>query len=127
MNIGERIKTLRERKGLTQGDIEKRSNLLRCYISRVEDGHTIPTLENLERFSRALEVPLCTLFSDGCEIAASSLLTAEQIAWASGSDASVHRLMALFERLKRRDRRIVIETAERLSKIWQPSTDVSQL
>lgn len=117
MNIGERIRTLRERKGLTQGDIEKRSNLLRCYISRVENGHTIPTLENLERFSRVLEVPLCTLFSDGCAIAASSLLTAEQIAWASGSDASVHRLVALFEGLKRQDRRIVIETAERLSKI----------
>lgn len=116
MIIGERIRTLRERKGLTQGDIEKRSSLLRCYISRVENGHTIPTLENLERFARALEVPLSELFSEGDEMSASSSVTEEHIALASTSDSSVHRLTALFERLTRRDREFLIQTAERLIK-----------
>lgn len=118
MIIGERIRTLRERKGLSQGDIEKRSNLLRCYISRVENGHTVPTIENLEKFSRALEVPLHELFYEGEEVPPDlSSVTAEQIALESSSSTSAHRLTVLFERLGQRDRQFLIQTAERLSKI----------
>ncbi|MCL5670400.1 MAG: helix-turn-helix domain-containing protein, partial [Acidobacteria bacterium] len=62
MGIGERIKELREQKHLSQGDIEERTGLLRCYISRVENGHTVPSLETLERFAGALDVPLYKLF-----------------------------------------------------------------
>jgi len=63
--IGNRLKELRESKELSQGDIEKRSGLLRCYISRVENGHTIPSVETLEKMVRAVEVPLYRLFHDG--------------------------------------------------------------
>lgn len=65
MLIGERIRSLREKKGLTQGDIEERSGLLRCYTSRVENGHTVPSLETVEKIARALEVPLYLMFYDG--------------------------------------------------------------
>lgn len=65
MIIGDRLRTLRETKKLSQGDIEKRTGLLRCYISRVENGHTVPAVETLEKFARALEVPLYQLFYDG--------------------------------------------------------------
>lgn len=65
MIIGERLRILREAKKLSQGDIEKRTGLLRCYISRVENGHTVPAVETLEKFARALEVPLYQLFYDG--------------------------------------------------------------
>lgn len=65
MLIGERIRNLREKKGLTQGDIEERSGLLRCYTSRVENGHTVPSLETIEKIARALEVPLYLVFYDG--------------------------------------------------------------
>ena len=58
MVIGDRLKTLREAKDLSQGDIEERTGLLRCYISRVENGHTVPSVETLEKFARALELPL---------------------------------------------------------------------
>lgn len=47
---------MRESKGMSQGDIEKRSGLLRSYISRVEGGYTAPSLTTLEKFARALEV-----------------------------------------------------------------------
>ncbi len=57
MIIGDRLRVLREHKKLSQGDIEKRTGLLRCYISRVEYGHTLPAVETLEKFARALEVP----------------------------------------------------------------------
>jgi transcriptional regulator with XRE-family HTH domain len=64
MVIGERLKALRERKNLSQGDVEKRTGLLRCYISRVENGHTVPSVDTLEKIARALEVPMYRLFTD---------------------------------------------------------------
>jgi transcriptional regulator with XRE-family HTH domain len=65
MIIGDRLRELREAKKLSQGDIEKRTGLLRCYVSRVENGHTVPAVETLEKFARALEVPLYHLLYDG--------------------------------------------------------------
>ena len=67
MIIGDRLRELREEKKLSQGDIEKRTGLLRCYISRVENGHTVPAVETLEKFARALEIPMYQLFYDGEE------------------------------------------------------------
>jgi transcriptional regulator with XRE-family HTH domain len=65
MLIAERLKALREQKNMSQGDIEKRTGLLRCYISRVENGHTVPAIETLEKMARAMEVPIHALFYDG--------------------------------------------------------------
>jgi len=65
MIIGDRLRAIREEKQLSQGDIENRTGLLRCYISRVENGHTVPAVETLEKFARALEVPIYQLFYDG--------------------------------------------------------------
>jgi transcriptional regulator with XRE-family HTH domain len=65
MIIGVRLRALREEKKFSQGDIEKRTGLLRCYISRVENGHTVPAIETLEKMARALEVPMYQLFYDG--------------------------------------------------------------
>jgi transcriptional regulator with XRE-family HTH domain len=62
MMIGERIRQIREQQGLSQKHIEERTGLLRCYVSRVENGHTVPSLETLERFAWALGVPLHLLF-----------------------------------------------------------------
>lgn len=61
--IGQRIRQLREQKKLSQGDIERSTGMLRAYISRVEHGHTVPSLESLERFAAALDIPLYQLFS----------------------------------------------------------------
>jgi transcriptional regulator with XRE-family HTH domain len=47
VNIGEVIRSYRGQRGLSQGDIERRTGLLRCYLSRVENGHTVPSLETL--------------------------------------------------------------------------------
>lgn len=65
MIIGDRLRNLREEQNLSQGDVEKRSGLLRCYVPRVENGHTVPALETLEKMVRALQVPLYQLFYDG--------------------------------------------------------------
>ncbi len=60
--IADRLRALREQKNLSQGDIEKRTGLFRCYTSRVECGHTVPSIETLEKYARALEVPMYQLF-----------------------------------------------------------------
>jgi transcriptional regulator with XRE-family HTH domain len=65
MLVGNRLRELRESKNLSQGDIEKRTGLLRCYISRVENGHTVPAVETLEKMARALEIPMYRLFHAG--------------------------------------------------------------
>jgi transcriptional regulator with XRE-family HTH domain len=65
MVIGDRLRELREGKELSQGDIEKRTGLLRCYISRVENNHTVPAVNTLEKLARALEVPMYQLFHEG--------------------------------------------------------------
>ena len=64
MNIGETIRNYRLQKGMSQGDIEKRTGLLRCYLSRVENGHTIPSLDTLAKIAGAMELPLSQFFSE---------------------------------------------------------------
>lgn len=64
MNIGETIRNYRLQKGMSQGDIEKRTGLLRCYLSRVENGHTIPSLDTLAKIASAMELPLGQFFTD---------------------------------------------------------------
>ena len=64
MNIGTTIRGYRLQKGMSQGDIEKRTGLLRCYLSRVENGHTVPSLETLQKIAYALDLQLAQFFSD---------------------------------------------------------------
>jgi transcriptional regulator with XRE-family HTH domain len=122
MIIADRLRALREDKKLSQGDIEKRTGLIRCYISRVENGHTVPNLETLEKFARALEVPLYQLFYDGEEPPALPHLpkrrTADDIAWgSSGKDA---RLLSRFRRnlslMNERSRSLLLFMAHKMAR-----------
>ena len=63
-NIGSTIRAYRLQKGMSQGDIEKRTGLLRCYLSRVENGHTVPSLETLQKIAYAMDMQLAQFFSD---------------------------------------------------------------
>jgi transcriptional regulator with XRE-family HTH domain len=65
MDIGKRLRQLRQAKGFSQGDIEKSTGLLRCYVSRVENGYTVPSIKTLEKWAKALEVELYQLFFVG--------------------------------------------------------------
>src|SRR5436309_12354516 len=64
VNIGEVIKSYRSQRSLSQGDIERRTGLLRCYLSRVENGHTVPSLETLQKIARALDLQLAEFFAE---------------------------------------------------------------
>ena len=122
MVIGDRLRELREEKKLSQGDIEKKTGLLRCYVSRVENGHTVPAVETLEKFARALEVPMYQLFYDGEEPPKLPNLpkrkSGDDIAWgSSGKDA---RLLAkfsrLFGRMEKGNRELVLFTAQKMAR-----------
>jgi transcriptional regulator with XRE-family HTH domain len=121
MIIGDRLRALREEKKLSQGDIEKRTGQLRCYISRVENGHTVPAIETLEKMARALEVPLYQLFYDGEEAPELPNLpkrrTADEIAW--GSSGKEARFLTMFRRLLGRidegDRRLLLYMAQKMA------------
>ena len=121
MVIGDRLRALREGKNLTQGDIEERTGLRRSYVSRVEHGHTIPAVETLERFARALEVPMYQLLYEGEEPPSLSNLprrkTANDIAWGSeGKDARMlAKFCRLFSRTSESNLRLLFLMAEQMA------------
>jgi transcriptional regulator with XRE-family HTH domain len=122
MVIGDRLRGLREEKKLSQGDIEKRTGLLRCYISRVENGHTVPAIETLEKLARAMEVPLYQLFYDGEEPPKLPNLpkrkTGDDIAWgSSGKDGRVlDKFRRLLSRTDEKDLKILLFMAQKMAR-----------
>ena len=122
MIIGERLRALREQKNFSQGDIEKRTGLLRCYVSRVENGHTVPAVETLEKFARALEVPMYQLFYDGEEPPKLPNLpkrkSVDDIAWGStGKDARwLYRFRGLLARTEESDRKLLMFMAQKMAR-----------
>jgi transcriptional regulator with XRE-family HTH domain len=118
MLISERLKTLREQKNMSQGDIEKRTGLLRCYISRVENGHTVPAIETLEKMARAMEVPIYALFYDGEEPPAAPLkLKTKTTEWgSSGRDARmIGNFRRLMSRMDKSDLNLLLATAQKMA------------
>ena len=121
MIIGDRLRQLREAKNLSQGDIEKRTGLLRCYISRVENGHTVPAIETLEKMARAFEVPMYQLFYDGEEPPKLPNLpkrsSSEENAWGSvGKDARyLNKLRRLIGKSDDSDRKLLLHMAQKMA------------
>jgi transcriptional regulator with XRE-family HTH domain len=121
MVLCDRLRELRESKNLSQGDIEKRTGLLRCYISRVENGHTVPAVETLEKLARALEVPLYQLFYDGDKPPQLPNLLkrkpSDDSVWgSSGKNALyLHKLRKCLSRAAERDRRILMAFAQKVA------------
>jgi transcriptional regulator with XRE-family HTH domain len=105
--IGERLRTIRESKNMSQGDIEEKTGMLRCYTSRVENGHTIPSLETLEKFAMALEIPLYQLFYDGEEPKRVSGLDLGHAAMSAADRREIETLGRKFAKLKERDKGLV--------------------
>jgi transcriptional regulator with XRE-family HTH domain len=122
MIIGDRLREMREAKQLSQGDIEKRTGLLRCYISRVENGHTVPAIETLEKMARALEVPLYQLFYDGEEPPKLPTLlkrkSSDDIAWGSaGKDARfLNKLRRVLGKSDEGNRKLILFMAQKMAR-----------
>lgn len=122
MIIGDRLRDMREQKKLSQGDIEKRTGLLRCYISRVENGHTVPAIETLEKLARAMEVPMYQLFYDGEEPPKLPNLpkrkSPDDVAWgSSGKDARfLNKFRRLLSKTQEADRKLLLYMAQKMAR-----------
>jgi transcriptional regulator with XRE-family HTH domain len=117
MVIGDKVKMLREQKNLSQGAIEKRTGLLRCYLSRVENGHTVPSVDTLEKLARALEVPMYRLFTEEEHVKKPNIL-AELVSRRAGNPKNerVFRAFAkLLSRMKESDRKLMIHMAAKMA------------
>jgi transcriptional regulator with XRE-family HTH domain len=120
MVIGDRLKRLRESKELSQGDMEKRTGLLRCYVSRVENGHTVPAVETLEKLARALEGPMYRLFHDGeaTESIRKLKRPTNADAWGNtGGDAAyLSKLCKLLAKMEQEDQKLLLHVAQKVAK-----------
>ncbi|MGA7794797.1 MAG: helix-turn-helix transcriptional regulator [Candidatus Acidiferrales bacterium] len=122
MIVGERLRALREERNFSQGEIEKRTGLLRCYISRVENGHTVPAVETLEKFARALEVPMYQLLYDGEKPPQLPNLrkkkAAAEMAWGdSGKDArTLTKFRRLLGKTKKDDQLLLLSIAYKMAR-----------
>ena len=117
MVIGQKLRELREAKNMSQGDIERRTGLIRAYTSRVENGHTVPGVTTLEKYAGALGVPLYKFFTDDEPVKKLKLPASESdAAWgSSGEDRRESRLFAkLFKRMSDRDRNILLVMAQKM-------------
>jgi transcriptional regulator with XRE-family HTH domain len=121
LGIGARIRELRRVKKMSQGDIEERAGLLRCYISRVENGHTVPSLETLERFASALGIPIAMFFQHEGDPPLPSVFALPQAAAKAGQtpdeegDRFFLRLRELMPRLNRRDQKVLLDLAKKMA------------
>lgn len=122
MRFGEHLRRLREAKGLSQGEMQERTGLFRCYISRVENGHTIPGIPTLEKWAQGLEVPLYRLFCDDGEPAqpykfSSATTTKELLTSSTGKERRfLEGLRGAIRHMDDRDLRLLLFLAKKLSK-----------
>jgi transcriptional regulator with XRE-family HTH domain len=116
MVIGNKLKELRETKKLSQGDIEKRTGLLRCYISRVENGHTVPSVDTLEKMARALEVPMYRLFTDDAHVKRPNIPVSNgEPAHNKKEDAKLRPFVKALSRMNDKDRGILLHMASKMA------------
>ena len=120
MEIGPKLRELREAKNFSQGDIEKRTGLVRAYTSRVEHGHTVPSIETLEKYARALGVPLYRFFTDEVAVKAPKLpqLEVDSSLWGSGGKerSELQLLVRALSRMDERDRKLLLNMAQGMAR-----------
>jgi transcriptional regulator with XRE-family HTH domain len=117
MVIGDKLKALRAQKNLSQGDVEKRTGLLRCYISRVENGHTIPSVDTLEKMARALEIPMYRLFTDADHVKKPNIPTEiiPRRAANSKEEGVLRSFAKLFARMDEKRRGLLFHMASKMA------------
>jgi transcriptional regulator with XRE-family HTH domain len=113
MDIGKRLRDIRVAKGLSQSDMEKRTGMLGCYISRVENGHTEPSIRTLEKLAKALGIELSQLFVAG---GGEPVPVRRPLNEGTREEPEELKLVRAFRNLKRRDRQVVISVVAALER-----------
>jgi transcriptional regulator with XRE-family HTH domain len=102
---------------MSQGDIEKRTGLLRCYISRMENGHTVPAIDTLEKMAQALEVPVYRLFIDDAAVHKPNIPSQKNPSRAVNKEHARYlgALTKLFSRRRERNRVLLLHMASKMA------------
>jgi transcriptional regulator with XRE-family HTH domain len=120
MQVGAKLRELRIAKNLSQGDIEKRTGLFRCYTSRVENGYTVPTIGTLEKYASALEVPLYRFFTDEVSVKVMKLpqLEEDSSLWGNrGKERDAFQTLAkALSRMDEQDRKLLLNMAQGMAR-----------
>jgi transcriptional regulator with XRE-family HTH domain len=118
MQIGAKLRELRLAKNLSQGDIQKRTGLFCCYTSRVEHGHTVPSIETLEKYAHALEIPLYRLFTDEDSVRVLKLREPkdDSSSWGGKERDAFQTLAKAFSRMDEEDRKLLVSMAEGMAR-----------
>jgi transcriptional regulator with XRE-family HTH domain len=120
MLIGQRLREIRDAKNLSQDDIEKATGLVRSYISRVENGHTVPSIETLQKWAAALGMQLYQVLYEGEEPPKppKAQSKVEEKLWGnSGREArQLDRLRRLLAKMDETDRNALIAFAAQLTR-----------
>ena len=118
MIVGERIRSLREEKKLSRGDLQERTGLQRTYIWRVENGYTVPAIETLEKFARGLEVPIYKFFYEGKKPPPLVRIDADSGLWgAEGEDKKMlRRFRRCFAQIEESERSLLLYLAEEMAR-----------
>jgi len=111
VDIGRRLRDLREAKGLSQTDVEDLTGLPRSYVSRTENGRGTPSIQVLERWAEALDVDLHQLFVAG-DGRPEAPVPPDRIR----AGAQERRLLGLFGQMPVEDRALLISLARDLVK-----------
>jgi transcriptional regulator with XRE-family HTH domain len=125
MLIGQKLRVLREEQGLTQADIGKETGLFTSYMSRVETGYIVPTIETLEKWARALKMPLYQLFYDGEQVQEppKKNTKAEGQLWGNSRKeaALLDRLRQSLSRMRPEDREALMMLAGKMASRQKPA------
>jgi transcriptional regulator with XRE-family HTH domain len=117
MQIGAKLRELREAKNLSQGDIEKRIGLFRCYTSRVENGYTVPTIGTLEKYATALEVPLYRFFTDEKSVVKPKLPRSDDSWGRRGKEREAFQTLAkALSRMDEQDKKLLLSMAQGMAR-----------
>ena len=116
MVIGDKLKELRATKKLSQGDIEQRTGLLRCYISRVENGHTVPSVDTLEKMARALEIPMYRFFTDDAHVKKPNIpISKVETTRNRKQNAKLRPFVKALSRMNEKDQKILLHMASKMA------------
>ena len=93
--------------------------MLRVYILRIENGHTVPSVQTLEKFARALEIPLYQFFYERKKYASLDLYERmDRSIWGANrrDNRFGGKLRHLLARMGESDRRLLLRMAEKMAR-----------
>jgi len=114
MDIGKRLRGLREARGYSEGEIARRAGFLRCYVSRIECGHAAPKLQTLGKRAKALDLELHQLFFRG-----KGEPVAPEVAEGTPPDRQEEKVLELFRRMPPDGKDLFLALAREAVKRWE--------